>query len=310
MEANENCRHVVSVSLGSSKRDARAELSLGGCRILIERIGTDGDFDRARSLMEQWDGRADAIGLGGTDLYVYAGRKRYTFRESARLIANVRKTPVLDGSGLKNSLERRLIKKLAACGTLKIKGSRVLLVCGVDRFGMAEAFMEEGAEVTFGDMIFGLGINKPLHSLKALARWASLLAPIVCRLPISWFYPMGEAQEKREAGRGQYFLDNDIIAGDFHYIKKFMPDRLPGKIIITNTVTSADRKMLQQAGISMLITTTPCLNGRSFGTNVMEAMLVALKGSGKQLSAEEYLELLERYHIESSVEYLSTKEQS
>lgn len=310
MKATENCRHVVSVSLGSSKRDARAELCLGDCRMLIERLGTDGDFDRARELLEQWDGRADAIGLGGTDLYVYAGRKRYTFRESARLVANVHKTPVLDGSGLKNSLERRLIKKLAADGTLKIKGSKVLLVCGVDRFGMAEAFMEEGAEVTFGDIIFGLNINKPLHSLKALARWAALLAPVVCRLPISWFYPVGAAQEKREPGRGGYFLENDIIAGDFHFIKKFMPDRLPGKIIITNTVTSADRKMLQQAGVSVLITTTPCLNGRSFGTNVMEAMLVALKGGRKQLAAEEYLELLERYHIESSVEYFSTKEQS
>lgn len=58
----------------------------------------------------------------------------------------------------------------------------------------------------------------------------------------------------------------------------------------------------------MLITTTPCIEGRSFGTNVMEAMLVALHGSNGSLSADEYLKLLERYHIESSVEYFGTKE--
>ena len=98
MEASKKAKHVVSISLGSSKRDAHAMLELGGQKISIERRGTDGDFDKARQLLERWDGKADAIGLGGTDLYVYAGKKRYTFRESAHLIANVKKTPVLDGT--------------------------------------------------------------------------------------------------------------------------------------------------------------------------------------------------------------------
>lgn len=309
MNSAKHTRHVISVSLGSSERDAEASLTLGDTEIMIERRGTDGDLDKARRLLEYWDGKADAIGLGGTDLYVYAGGRRYTFRESARLIANVRNTPVLDGSGLKNSLERRLIKKLAAEKTVAVKDSKVLLVCGVDRFGMAEALQEEGARVTFGDLIFGLNINKPLHSLNALSFWATLLAPVITKMPVSWFYPMGSEQKTRTVRHAEYFLDNDIIAGDFHYIRKFMPDKLPEKIIITNTVTATDREMLRQAGVKMLITTTPRLAGRSFGTNVMEAMLVALKGSKKPLSAAEYIRLLEDYQIESSVEYLSTKEQ-
>ena len=308
MEADKQLKRVVSISLGSAKRDAQAVLELGGQKISIERRGTDGDFEKARQLLEQWDGKADAIGLGGTDLYVYAGKKRYTFRESARLIANVHKTPVLDGSGLKNSLERKLIQTLAAGDKVKIKGSKVLLVCAVDRFGMAEALQRAGAEVTFGDLIFGLNINKPLYSLRALSFWAALLAPVVTKLPVSWFYPMGKEQELRVVRHPEYFLENYIIAGDFHYIKKFMPAKLPGKTIITNTVTAADRVMLKQAGVRVLITTTPCIEGRSFGTNVMEAMLVALHNGSGPLAASEYLKLLEHYHIESSVEYFSTKE--
>ena len=152
-------------------------------------------------------------GLGGTDLYVYAGKERYTFRESAHLIANVHHTPVLDGSGLKNSLERKVIHDLAAGHELPIEGSKVLLVCAVDRFGMAEALLETGAKVTFGDLIFGLNINKPLYSLKALSWWAKLLAPIVTKLPVSWFYPMGKEQEKRVPRHPEYFRESDIIAG-------------------------------------------------------------------------------------------------
>jgi hypothetical protein len=180
----------------------------------------------------------------------------------------------------------------------------VFLVCGVDRFGMAEALQEAGAQLTFGDLLFGLGFNKPLRSLEALASWAKVLAPIVTRLPVSWLYPMGKEQQKRRPKFSQYFLENDIIAGDFHFIRKFMPEKLPGKTIITNTVTAADRAMLKEAGVKLLVTTTPSLEGRSFGTNVMEALLVALKEAKASLSADEYIELLDKYKIEASIEYL------
>lgn len=299
-------KHVISISLGSSKRDAQATVKLGDTELLVERRGTDGDFAKARQLMEAYDGKVAAIGLGGTDLYVYAGDERYTFRESAKLIANVKRTPVLDGSGLKNSLERRLIAKLAREEVVDLRNSKVLLVCGVDRFGMAQALQEAGTRLTFGDLLFGFGIDMPLRSLKALARCAKLLAPVVTRLPVSWLYPMGEAQQKRTPKFAKYFLENDIIAGDFHFIRKFMPDALPGKIIITNTVTAEDRVMLQKAGVKLLITTTPCLEGRSFGTNVMEALLVAVKGAKSSLTAAEYIDLLEEYKIESSLEYLNS----
>lgn len=302
MENMEQIRRVVSISLGSSKRNATAELELGEQKFIVERIGTDGDIYKAKRLLEEWDGKATTLGLGGTDLYVYAGNKRYTFHQSARLIANVHKTPVLDGSGLKNSLERKLINELAKSGLIPIKGAKVLLMCGVDRFGMAEALQENGAEVTLGDLIFSLNINKPLYSLQSLEFWAEILAPFITRLPVGWFYPVGNKQDKKVVRHPEYFAENDIIAGDFHYIKKFMPERLPDKVVITNTVTESDRVMLKHAGVKMLITTTPCVNGRSFGTNVMEALLVALAGEKKALSAEQYLNLLEKYHIESSIE--------
>ncbi|MDO4177709.1 MAG: quinate 5-dehydrogenase [Phascolarctobacterium sp.] len=300
MTTEQNLKHVVSISLGSSKRDAQVTFDIGEQKIVVERRGTDGDLAKAKAMLKELDGKVDAIGLGGTDLYVCAGEKRYMFKESADLIKDVKHTPVLDGSGLKNSLERRLIQKLAAAQTINFRGTKVLLVCGVDRFGMASALDEAGADVTFGDIIFGLGINKPLRSLESLSFWTGILAPVLTRLPVSWFYPMGEEQEKRILCHPEYFLENDIIAGDFHYIKKFMPDNLPGKIIITNTVTAIDREFLKAAGVKTLITTTPCLEGRSFGTNVMEAMLVALKGARGPLKAEQYLELLDRFAIESS----------
>ena len=82
-----------------------------------------------------------------------------------------------------------------------------------------------------------------------------------------------------------------------------MPARLSGKTIITNTVTAADRKMLQDAGVKTLITTTPCLQGRSFGTNVLEAAIVAASGSKKALQPEEYEVFIRKYKIMPSIEH-------
>ncbi len=303
-----SCKHIVSVSLGSSERDAKSILRLQGQTFLIERRGTDGNLQKAKQLLEKLDGQVDALGLGGTDLYVYAGGQRYTFRESAKLIENIKKTPIVDGSGLKNSLERILINRLSADKIIDFKGKKVLMVCGVDRFGMAEALVANGAEVTFGDLIFGLNWNHPIRSLHTLDNFAKVLAPILTKLPVRWFYPMGDKQRQRKQQHQKYFLENDIIAGDFHFIRRFMPDKLVGKIIITNTVTAGDRKLLRNAGVHCLITTTPSLDGRSYGTNVMEGLLVAASGAKKQLPAASYEKLLQKYKIEPGLEYLNGEE--
>jgi hypothetical protein len=76
---------------------------------------------------------------------------------------------------------------------------------------------------------------------------------------------------------------------------------MDGKTIITNTVTPADRQRLQEAGVKTLVTTTPCLQGRSFGTNVLEAAIVAASGKGEALRPEEYEALVCRYGIVPSV---------
>ena len=75
-------KHVVSVSIGSSRRDHRVEMELLGERVCIERRGTDGDLGRAAQLIRELDGKVDAIGLGGMDLYIFAGGRRYVLRDA------------------------------------------------------------------------------------------------------------------------------------------------------------------------------------------------------------------------------------
>lgn len=296
----------MSVSLGSSKRNHKVKVNILGEEFLIERVGTDGDKQKAAELIRQYDGKVSAFGLGGIDLYLYAGKKRYIIKDAAKLAACARISPVVDGSGLKNTLERKVIEYLDKEKILDFKGKKVLLVAATDRFGMAQALEKTGALMTYGDLIFALGIPIPLHSLKVIDFLARILVPVLSRLPFEMLYPTGEKQEVNKSRFSKFFEEADIIAGDFHYIKRYMPEKLQGKVIITNTVTSEDVETLKEKGVKMLITTTPELEGRSFGTNVMEAVLVSLAGKPyNELTPNDYEELLEKIGFLPRIEKLN-----
>jgi hypothetical protein len=84
-----------------------------------------------------------------------------------------------------------------------------------------------------------------------------------------------------------------------------MPHRLDGKIIVTNTTTPADVDAFRQAGVKYLVTSTPVLEGRSFGTNMMEATLVAVAGKGRPLSTDELNAMLDALHFEPQFQELN-----
>jgi len=283
---------VVSVSLGSASRDHIAHAQLLGHEFSIERRGTGGDQQKALELIRELDGKVAAIGLGGIDLYIVAGPRRYIMRDAARLAAAARSTPVVDGSGLKDTLERATIQRLQQEGTLDFRGTRVLLVSAVDRFGMAEEFVRAGANVVFGDFLFILGLPIPMRRLSTVRQLGALILPVACRLPFKMLYPTGEKQDAIVSSRKyqKFYDDAEIIAGDFLLIRRFLPERLNGKTILTNTVTARDVELLQQRGVRRLITTTPEFGGRSFGTNVMEGIFAALGAR----TSQEYLDLLQQ----------------
>jgi len=292
-------KRVVSVSLGSSKRDHQVQVELLGEQFEISRLGVDGDFERAIAKLHQLDGQVDAIGLGGIDVYVYAGNKRYAFNDGLKLMEAVKTTPVVDGSGLKNTLERDAVKYLLQNTDIIKNGTRVLMVSAVDRFGMAEAFAAAQCDVTYGDLIFAAGIPYPIKTLQELEEIAAKLLPEMTRLPFLMLYPTGQKQESRDEDKAekfaQYYHDAEVIAGDFHFIKRYIPDKLDGQTIITNTTTASDVEFLRQSGAGRLVTTTPVFEGRSFGTNVIEGVLVTLLGKPcDNITPEDYLDIIKK----------------
>ena len=273
-------KQVVSVSLGSAAGDFTREITLAGQRVRLTREGTNGDMNRAKRRIQELDGKADALGLGGIDISLSVGGQTFFIGDGLRLAEAAKTTPVVDGSGLKNTLERRVVRELADAGHIH-KNSRVLMVSALDRFGMAASFAELGCPCVFGDLIFNIGLDFPLTLLSEIEDLARKYKSRLLSVPFHLLYPTGAAQDIQAADPryAKYYDAADVIAGDGHLILRHLPPSLPpGKGIVTNTTRPHSLKRMADAGAAWAATTTPELDGLSGGTNLMEAALVAVIG--------------------------------
>jgi len=299
-------KRILSVSLGTSKRDKVAHTEIGGTEFEISRVGTDGDKRRFARIIAEQDGFVDCFGVGGTDAYLYAGTRRYAFRETLRLMREARRTPWVDGSGLKNTLERETVLRLEKEGVLDFSRLSVLLVSAVDRFGMADALATRARSIVFGDLLYGIGLPIPIRSWSLLQKLASVFLPLIVQLPIDWLYPTGSRQETNTPRYERYFTESDVVAGDWHIIRRYMPERMDGKIVLTQSSRLQEVEMLKERGVRMLITTTPEIGGEAFATNVMEAVLVALLGKRpEELTPDIYLGTLRSLGWKPSIRVLN-----
>lgn len=300
-------KRAVSISLGSSKRNKAVEVTLLGEKVSIERIGTDGDMEAAARKYQELDGKVDAFGVGGADLGVLVDKKWYPLFSVNPMVRFVKETPLVDGTGLKSTLESKSASFLDAHikDYINERGRKAFIMTGVDRWGMTQCFLDAGYECVFGDLMFSLGIPIPLHSAKQLKTLAALLMPIAGRLPFKWIYPTGEKQEERKPKHPGHFQWATVTAGDCHYIKRYMPDDMQGKVVVTNTTTQEDTELFRKVGVKYLITTTPVLEGRSFGTNMMESALIAISGKKRALTDVEYSDLLAQLKFEPQIQELN-----
>jgi hypothetical protein len=300
-------KRAVSISLGSSKRNKAIEITLLGEKVSIERIGTDGDMEAAARKYQELDGKVDAFGVGGADLGVLVDKKWYPLFSVNPMVRFVKETPLVDGTGLKTNLESKSAAFLDAHirDYINERGRKAFIMTGVDRWGMTKCFLEAGYECVFGDLMFSLGIPIPLHSAGQLKTLAKLLMPIAGRLPFDWIYPTGEKQEERKPKHPEHFKWATVTAGDCHYIKRYMPEDMKGKVVVTNTTTPEDIELFRKVGVKYLITTTPVLDGRSFGTNMMESALIAISGKKRVLTDAEYSELLAQLKFEPQIQELN-----
>lgn len=304
-------KKILSISVGSSSRDHTTKHVFLGQECELSRQGTNGDFEKAVQRYADMDGKVDAFGVGGVEFFLRVGKRKYYFKDVSRIRRAIKVSKVGDGNGVKGLLERRafqaLEKHLNDKENRTLKGMPALLTTAVDRYGMGEAMVDSGLDLTIGDLMFALGLPFPVKKLSTVRVIAATLLPVITRLPFTWFYALGAEQDKPPQQKwDKYYQQAQVLGGDFIQIRQYMPNDLTGKIVVTNTTTAKNVEELKKRNLHILVTVTPRLEGRSFGTNVMEATLLALMDKPQsEVTDADFTDLIDRIPLQPNIEVLN-----
>lgn len=289
-------KRIVSISLGSSRRDYQFTTTVLGQHIEIHRMGVNGSVARAADLVREFDGKVDVIGLGGLTPVFRVGDARYPHHEALSVASQARRTPVVDGGVLKGTLERWAVAQAARKIDGLFRYRRILCTSGIERYQLASALSQYESELRFADPVIHFGqpwLPAP-RSLAQLELYAATTLPITALLPYRLLHPVALGSDEHDPRAEKLFNWADIIAGDFAYIRRFAPQSLRNKTIITDDPSPAEIDDLRSRGVSYLITMAPPISEqRPFvATDVLEAIVTALIEAKSQPNEAEVLDFI------------------
>jgi predicted amino acid dehydrogenase len=304
-------KRILVVHLGQA--ETTETVSFLGETIAIESRGCGGDPARAQALISAADGQVDAIGLDGLPKCLKLGPAARPHAVGAALAAMASHTPVVDGAGIRDGLERWavILADRAQPGIFAEK--RILMVPGLNHGGLAQALTRHGSSLRYADPLvyFALPDIPGVGARQTLEQAAAPTLEQAKDFPFRRLTPQpGEPGVPRAA---RAFLDADVLAGDIGAIRRYAPRRLERKTVVVEYASEEDLVDLSQRGVSIVVTLMPSLCGRgalgAASAAVIEALLVALRPSPElPLNENTYLDLIAEMDWAPHVRYLRAAE--
>ena len=304
-------KRVLSIHINEG--DETIATSFLGEEIQIRWVGCGGDPERARSLIAAFDGMVDAIGLDGLPATLELGQSRREHVIGSVLKDAARTTPVVDGSGIRNALERWgvILVDRAQPGIFSQK--RILLVPGLNHRGLAHGLARHSRRIRYADPVVyfampdfpGVGARQTLDQVSG---------PTLDQLkdaPFRRITPQPGAPGTLRSR--EPFLWADILAGDIGAIRRYAPQELRRKIVVVNAASEADLQDLKERGVSIAITMIPDLNRtgdrRGLREGSIEAILAALRPNPTAPLVEDtYLDMMANLDWLPDIRYLQPEE--
>lgn len=294
---------VVGISLGSAAQNFEFEARFLGKRFRIHRIGTNHSFARAEKLLKQWEGAADAIGVGVVKDSYTIGSQRFVEKESARLTAAITRIPVTTGGRLNDILQEWALRHVQGKLGDYFNNAKVLFFSGVTNYKLAQAMAEYTPNLEFADALLQLGVPKMLGSLDALELYASGAHYVTDRIP-DGLMSSKVAKEWTGFVLRRAMQDATVIVAPVHELDAFGLEELAGKTIITSTVSDARIAQFRRKGVNLVVDGAPLLFDRVLGPSLMDALIIAaMDKEPEDLLEDDYLEIITSLALEPRMLY-------
>ena len=288
---------IVTVSLGSSKKDFEFKTRFLGKTFTIHRMGSDEDTTKAWEIMRRQQAHADAIGLSEISDHINVGMRTLINKETRRLTNVVTRVPVTTGATLRRLLQVRAIRHVQKELGHYFDNNLVLFLSGMRNYDMAVAMSDYTKNMTFADALLQTGTPTLLTSLEQLELYAKGAEMLLNGRP-------GQLLERALPGFKNQRLSGSVakshvIVGTFGEIKAVgTPGNLEGKTIITSAVDDERMKFFKECKVNLVVDVSPKLFERVVGINVLEAMILAALGKPpEEISDDDFNEILDELHV-------------
>jgi len=297
-------KEIISLSLGSSLRDYEYTTDVFGDAFHVQRLGTDGDLERVRTLIASFDGKVNVISLEGMQLAFSVGRQTCVHQQIQDIVETARATPVVDGRHLGNTLERWTISRVVRNHPDLFRYREILFLSGIHQFPLAQVLGGVTDRLRFCDPIFQFRIPVALRSLGQLEKYAGWSLPLLCKSPYHRLYPFGSRANIHSQHIAKRIQSADVVVGDMAFIHRFAPQDLRRKVIVTGHVSADELEDFRARGVESVINLSAAFDSsRPFvDTSVIEAVFACLiDADPAQATDDDYLDLVARWDGEPQV---------
>lgn len=304
-------KKILVIDLG--KEQTTSEVAFLGQTVEVARIGCEGQVDRACDLIRQYDGAMDAIALEGMPATLKLGSSVRQHPRGAMLAQTAKQTPVVDGGGARDWLERWgvILADRAQPGIFAEK--RILMVPGLNHAGLADALGRHSPVIRYADpfVFFGMPAFPGVGSKQSLARAEAPTLDQLKDFPFRRLQP--DAGHPHVPRAIESFEWADVLAGDIGAIRRYAPAQLKHKTVVVEHANEADVEDLSKRGVSILVTLMPSLDTANdlgqYSAAVVEGLLAALRPDrALPLNENTYLDLVANIQAKPAIRYLRADE--
>ncbi len=282
---------VTAVHLGSEP-DATFTARLLDREVTVTRRGAGGDPHRGVALVrEAAASGVDVIVLDGLPLKLRLENATVDSSLASEFRAAAGPTPLVDGSGVRDSLERWAVKLATNRDPIIFGYKHVLMAPGLNHGGLSGALAEQTPTIRYADSAILFDLPLAIPGQRVLKQVMRIGKDRLASLSYTQLSPAPGESTPRDDRDFQWA---DVIAGDMALIRRYAPYKLRGKSIVVEALTDDDIAELRARGAEKVIVTMPGLgtDAPRASAAVVEGVLAALSPAGAKPSAETYLNLL------------------
>jgi predicted amino acid dehydrogenase len=282
-------KKVVTVTLGSSKKDFEFKTKFLGQDFSVRRFGADKDSSKAWELMRRQQANADAIALSDMPDHYHVGLRTVINKKSQHLMQVVTRVPVTTGASLRRLLQVRAVRHVQKELGQYFNNNLVLFLSGMRNYDMAVALSDYTGNLSFADPVFHAAspvLLSSLDQLELFAKGKELLPDVV---PGEFLKSvLGTLKNKIVANA---VAKSHVIVGTFREIQAVASGgNLEGKTLITSAVDDEAFAFFAKHKVNLAVDVTPKLFDRVVGISTITAMILAATGKSESELTDHDLE--------------------